>query len=291
MTRAFPDGHVIRADGITASFIDSQADRTPIILGTNRDESKLFNAMNQRLVVWDEAGGLYSFMGRMPMEILRPDYYDAISDYGSGFWKLRAADLPASQLVRSGHTDTFVYRFDWDELPEINNVDYARLIGAAHAMELLFIFGTALDNTLIKQLVVRDSYPEAQTLSDQMQSYWVEFAYTGDPGRGRSGDLPTWQSWSDEPGANKSMILDSTNDQGLMMSPLAYSETLLLDRLAADSRLNPRERCETLFALSWGDGDDLSEAGWNNFSNGECSRLDYSELIEQLDERSVDNES
>jgi len=291
MTRAFPDGHVIRADGITASFVDSQAVRTPIILGTNRDESKLFNAMSQRLVVWDEAGGLYSFMGRMPLEILRPDYYDAISDYGSGFWKLRAADRPASQLVRSGHTDTFVYRFDWDELPEINNVDYARLIGAAHAMELLFIFGTALDNTLIKQLVVRDSYPEAQTLSDQMQSYWVEFAYTGDPGRGRSGDLPTWQSWSDEPGANKSMILDSTNDQGLMMSPLAYSETLLLDRLAADSRLNPRERCETLFALSWGDGDDLSEAGWNNFSNGECSRLDYSKLIEQLEERSFDNES
>ena len=244
--------------------------------------------MSPRLVKWGEADGLYSLIGRMPIEILRPDYYDATSDYGSGFWKLRAADRPASQLVRSGHTDTFVYRFDWDELPEIKGVDYARLIGAAHAMELLFLFGTALDNTLVRQLVVRDSYPEAQILSDQMQSYWVEFAYTGDPGRGRSGDLPTWQSWSNEAGANKSMILDSTNDQGLMMSPVAYSETLLLDQLAADSRLSPREKCEMLFGLSYADGDDLSEAGWNSFAQGECRRLDYSELIEQLDERSVD---
>jgi len=285
MTRAFPDGHVVRADGITASFTDSHMPRTPIILGTNRDESKLFNAMNPKLVTWGEADGLYAMIGRMPLEILRPDYYDAISEYGSEFWKLRAADRPAKQLAGSGHNDTFVYRFDWDELPEINDVDYARLIGAGHALELLFVFGTALDNTLVKQLIVRDSHPEAMILSEQMQSYWAEFAYTGDPGRGRSGDLPLWRNWSNEVGAAKTMILDSANDGGLAMSDIAYSEAYLLDRLAADDRLNAREQCETLFGLSYNSGDDISSEGWNSFADGACTHLDYSELIKQLDDR------
>ena len=285
MTRAFPDGHVIRSEGIEASFTASQVPRTPIILGTNRDESKLFNAMNPRLVTWGEAGGLYSVIGRMPLEILRPAYYDAISEYGSEFWKLRAADRPASQLVDSGHSDTFVYRFDWDELPEINNVDYARLIGAGHALELLFLFGTALDSTLVKQLVVRDSHPEAKILSEQMQSYWAEFAYTGAPGRGRNGDLPMWSQWSNEPGAAKTMILDSASDGGLTMLDVAYSEAHLLDRLATDSRLTAREQCETLFGLSYSSDDDISSESWNSFADGTCSGLDYSELIKQIDNR------
>ncbi|MBT3424987.1 MAG: carboxylesterase family protein, partial [Gammaproteobacteria bacterium] len=194
-------------------------------------------------------------------------------------------DRPASQLVDSGHSDTFVYRFDWDELPEINNVDYARLIGAGHALELLFLFGTALDSTLVKQLVVRDSHPEAKILSEQMQSYWAEFAYTGAPGRGRNGDLPMWSQWSNEPGAAKTMILDSASDGGLTMLDVAYSEAHLLDRLATDSRLTAREQCETLFGLSYSSDDDISSESWNSFADGTCSGLDYSELIKQIDNR------
>ena len=41
-----------------------------------------------------------------------------------------------------------------------------------------------------------DAYPAGKKLSDQMQSYWAEFAYTGNPGTGREGDLPEWNAWS-----------------------------------------------------------------------------------------------
>ena len=46
---------------------------------------------------------------------------DAINFYGAGFWKNSAVDIPASSLVKSGHLDTYAYRFDWDELKEINS--------------------------------------------------------------------------------------------------------------------------------------------------------------------------
>ena len=43
MPRAYNDGHVIRSDGIEAIFSDASATRGPIIFGTNRYETKLFN--------------------------------------------------------------------------------------------------------------------------------------------------------------------------------------------------------------------------------------------------------
>ena len=292
MTRVFPDGHVILKGGIEEAFNNSSLRRVPIISGTNKDENKFFNALNRNFVKWGPATGLYKTVGvdEMPLEIIDPEYYDAISFYGSSFWKQRAVDTPARKLTQSGHTDTYAYRFDWDELSTINDMDLSKLIGAAHALEILFVFGT-FDSFIVKNFLFGDdAYPAGKKLSDQMQSYWAEFAYTGNPGRGREGNLPLWTSWSNQEG-DKYLVLDSENDKGVFMSDIEYTQDYLLNRIASDSRLNNKEKCETLFGLSYGDGNGVSLEKFNGFMNGECADRDYSEILDMIESDDDDSDS
>tara|TARA_B110000014_G_C20125444_1_gene599066 strand:- start:3968 stop:5848 length:1881 start_codon:yes stop_codon:yes gene_type:complete len=281
MTRVFPDGHVIPLGGINDAFVNKYTNKVPIIFGTNKDENKFFNSLNPRFVKWEEASGLYSAFGSLPKQIIDPDYYDAVSFYGSAFWKQRAADTPASQLVNSGHNDTYVYRFDWDELPEFNGMNYAKLFGSAHAMEIIFVMGGALDSLLVKQFIVgKEAYPAAKKLSNQMMSYWAEFAYTGSPGKGRSNDLPIWSSWNND---QKYIILDSENDQGIIMSNQEYTQDFILSELIRDERLSMKDKCETLFGTSYRDGDGVSKNSFQSFAGGLCINQDYSDLIKEFD--------
>ena len=134
----------------------------------------------------------------MPLAIIDPDYYEALNFYGSSFWKQRAVDTPSKQLIDSGHQNTYAYRFDWDELSTINGMDLSQLIGAAHAMEILFVFGS-FDSYIIKNFLFGEgAYPAGKKLSDHIQSYWAEFAYSGSPGKGRNNDLPEWKAWSSD---------------------------------------------------------------------------------------------
>ena len=284
MTRVFPDGKVILEGGIEESFINSNLTRVPIIMGTNKDENKFFNSLNRNFVKWGPATGMYKTVGidEMPIEILDLDYYEAVNFYGSSFWKQRAVDTPSSKLVGSGHNKTFAYRFDWDELSTINGLDMSKLIGAAHAMEILFVFGS-FDSYIVKNFLFGEgAYPAGKKLSDQIQSYWAEFAYNGSPGKGREGNLPEWKAWSS--GQNdKYLVLDSDNDQGVYMSNLEYTQDYLLDTLSKDDRLNDQEKCEMLFGLSYGDGNGVTKERFNDFMNGSCQGRDYSSILEMIE--------
>tara|TARA_Y100000590_G_scaffold187562_1_gene213803 strand:- start:3631 stop:5481 length:1851 start_codon:yes stop_codon:yes gene_type:complete len=278
MTRVFNDGHVMGKKGISEPFVNNQMLRVPIILGTNRYESKLFNLMNPRFVRWGEGEGIFSWIGidEIPLEIMRPDFYNAVNQYSSDSWKERAADTPARQLVKTGHDNAFVYRFDWDDLPVIQEVDYGILAGAAHALELMFLFPAAFDNFLIKNVVIRDSYDGAKRLSDQMLSYWAQFAYTGDPGKGRLKDLPQWKSWSDK---EKYMIFDSEEGQGLLMVNEEVTVDSIYNELITDDRFSKDEKCQSLFGMSY-TGDEFPVEFFNAYSDGYCLTLDYSDVLE-----------
>jgi para-nitrobenzyl esterase len=291
MTRAFNDGHVLGEEGIIESFTNQKMSRVPIILGTNRYESKLFNMRNPRFVRWGKGEGIvataasWAGIEELPLEIMNPDFYNAVNQYAADSWKERAADTPASQLVASGHANTYVYRFDWDDLPVINGMDFGVLAGAAHALELLFLFPAAFDNILIKNLVIKDSYDGAIQLSDQMMSYWAEFAYTGDPGMGRSKDLPQWNSWS---GQYKYMILDSEEGQGLTMVNTAVTVNSMVDEMAEDQRLTADEKCQTLFTMAY--GGDFPQEKFDAFNKGYCLTLDYSDILEIMERRGDDDD-
>ena len=284
MTRVYPDGYVIYEGGIEEALTNPSLSRVPVITGTNKDENKFFNSMNRNFVEWGPANSIYKAVGidEMPLEIIDLDYYEAINFYGSSFWKQRAVDTPSRQLNQSGHSDIYAYRFDWDELPTIGSMDFSKLIGAAHAMEILFVFGS-FDNYIVKNYLFADgSYPAGKKLSDQIQSYWAEFAYTGNPGKGREGNQPEWKAWSNGIGP-KYLVLDSQNDQGVYMSEEEYTQDFILNKLSKDNRLDEKEKCETLFGLSYGDGNGVSTEKFNKFMNGSCEYRDYSEILDMIE--------
>ena len=54
MTRAFPDGAAIHPEGILGALRDPTWKHVPVMIGTNRDENKLFNMRNEEFVSWGE---------------------------------------------------------------------------------------------------------------------------------------------------------------------------------------------------------------------------------------------
>ncbi len=282
MTRVFPDGVVVRADGIVGALNDPDRTKVPVLVGTNRDETKLFNAMNPHMVEWGQPDGLWSFIDRMPLAIKNPDYYQAMSEYGSDFWKLRATDDVARSLTQSQQT-VFAYRFDWDELPTIQGLNYADLLGAGHAMELLFLFSAAMKQILVSKFVIGDGAEEADRLSQKMRNYWAGFAYTGDPNLGLPAPQPTWPVWQDADGVERFLILDSDNDQGIAHSTAALTLKGLLAKLEQDTRFDLMGRCQALYALTYRNGDSIEPRAWETFAAGQCLDRDYQSVTQLLE--------
>lgn len=282
MTRVFPDGVVVRADGIVGALNDPDRTKVPVLVGTNRDETKLFNAMNPHMVEWGQPDGLWSFIDRMPLAIKNPDYYQAMSEYGSDFWKLRATDDVARSLTQSQQT-VFAYRFDWDELPTIQGLNYADLLGAGHAMELLFLFPAAMKQILVSKFVIGDGAEEADRLSQKMRNYWAGFAYTGDPNLGLPAPQPTWPVWQDADGVERFLILDSDNDQGIAHSTAALTLKGLLAKLEQDTRFDLMGRCQALYALTYRNGDSIEPRAWETFAAGQCLDRDYQSVTQLLE--------
>jgi len=269
MTRVFPDGYVIPEGGITGAFENPNRPQIPLLIGTNRDETKLFNAMDPTLVDWGQGSGLWAFIDRMPIKIKDPAYYNALSQYGSKFWKLRAVDQIARLLTELGQP-VYAYRFDWDDLPAFGELDYQNLIGAGHAIELLFLFPQAMEQTIVANLVIGDNFDEAQLLSSQLRNYWAEFAYFGDPGQGLEHNQTKWPKWDSDAGQEQFMVLDAASDQGLVVSTDALTETDIVMAIINNPALDQNGRCRLIKALTERDGDGISEEAWQFFGSDQC---------------------
>ena len=105
----------------------------PVIVGSNRDESKLF-----LLGVSDAVARLAG----IPLWFKDERRYDMMAKYQSLAWKANGVDEPAAALRDSQGPTVFAYRFDWDEEPTILWLDFSSLLGAAHGLEIPFVFGT-----------------------------------------------------------------------------------------------------------------------------------------------------
>ena len=76
---------------------------------------------------------------------------------------------------------------------------------------------------------------ETEAVSRSMMSYWAQFAYTGDPGKGRSGEEMTWKEWQNgEPDQQRLMIFDLALDGGNRMSLERITEEILKTRSRKD---------------------------------------------------------
>jgi para-nitrobenzyl esterase len=236
----FPDGLVVPAGEPLALFATPGAyNAVPTIAGTNRDETKLFMMFGSPFV---------THVFGLPVRLADPEQYDLHAEYHGLLWKAAGVDEPLAAMRRSQGPSVFGYRFDWDEEPKLLWLDFAKLLGAAHGLEIPFVFGRLELGRANRFVFDETRRPAAEALSARMVSYWTEFAATGDPGRGRDGTLPHWTAWDDgRPDAPKFMVLDTEEGGGVRMSSDSVTRQALLARVLAEPRFGgPRERCAFL---------------------------------------------
>jgi len=229
--RVIQDGIVLPETPLRDAFSSvDNFNAVPIISGTNRDEMKLFYAFDERLA--DTKFGQF---------IVAKDqnFYDAASDYSSRVWRIRSVDGPLARMDAAGHKDVWAYRFDWDEGGKFLWTDLSKVLGAAHGVEIPFVFnrfkflGDA-DNIMWKKKTLETR----QKLSRAMGSYWASFARTGMPAPSK---LPSWPTFGR---AANLIYLDSDNDAGIQVQAGADTVESLVSDLKVDARLSTQQRCE-----------------------------------------------
>lgn len=199
----FLDGTVLPAD-FYGSLKAGNYNKVPIILGTNQEEVKLFLISDPRFIPWRNDGTLF----RDPS---KGSLYDLAARYQSDGWKVMGADQWA-RIMRSNADQPMVYayQFLWGTgglKKSLIPFPYNLLMGACHAMEIDFVFGTeavSLGGFAFNE----KNRPGRIALSMAMMDYWAQFARTGNPNRGGSG-LPVWNPWSNIEGLPKTILLDA----------------------------------------------------------------------------------
>jgi para-nitrobenzyl esterase len=242
MPQVFADGVVLPSVTADEAFASGRYNRVPVVLGTNRDEMKLFQLGNDEQVSW--------MLGFLP-RLKDADGYERDTERSSRQWKLRGVDEPARRLRASQGPSVFAYRFDWDEERKILWMDFPQLLGAAHGLEVPFVFGGFDLGRVSWILFPRERAAERDALAAAMRSYWANFARIGAPARGIDDDLPEWSAWDDtSPESNRLLILDTESGGGIRMSPHQVTHTSFLTAIAEDPRYaGAAERCAALEAL------------------------------------------
>ncbi|HEM46265.1 MAG TPA: carboxylesterase, partial [Alphaproteobacteria bacterium] len=101
----------------------------PIILGSNRDEIKLFFSQDP-----DFVRRYLDVFVRLRDE----ERYNMLARFHSDLWRANGVDTPASILSAARSGSVFTYRFDWDEEPIFLGADIGVILGAGHGLEIPF---------------------------------------------------------------------------------------------------------------------------------------------------------
>jgi para-nitrobenzyl esterase len=169
----------------SAMIADGSAAQVAILVGTNRDEWRLFAMMSGGPQV-DEAQ-LKQLFGDAAESALAL-YTEARADKSRELaWIDLMSDLvfrmPAIHLAEGQvrqRAPVWMYRFDW-ESPAFGGV-----LGAAHAMDIPFVWNTL--DTPLSRTFTGDS-PTRQPLADLMHAAWAAFIHSGNPA---IASLPDW---------------------------------------------------------------------------------------------------
>ena len=232
----FPDGAVLPAEDTIATIRAGKQNVVPVLLGTNKDENKLFFFLNPRYV--------RRLFGVLPIIRDKTAYFRDTA-YATRNWKIGGVDEPARALAVVQPGKVFAYRWDWDEESSVLWADLGELIGAAHGLEIPFVFDHWSLGPEGRFLYNDDNAPGRKALSAAMQSYWAAFARDGDPGRGAQGDQPAWTAWNEE--GDKYVVLDTPEGGGIRMSRETESLAELVAAIEADASYpDAAARCTAL---------------------------------------------
>lgn len=185
------------------SIGNGSARGVPVMVGTNRDEWKLFMVSDPRAFNFREEQlkrrfeRVLSRLGDRGPDLTRrafETYYRVwgprggeVADRWAAFQSDRIFHYPASRLadLQCPYSEqTWAYLFEWSP-PLIGS-----RLGACHGLELPFVFGT-LRHPLLRPfgVVSRGAY----RLARHMQRAWVHFARTGCPAHD---ELPEWPAYT-----------------------------------------------------------------------------------------------
>jgi para-nitrobenzyl esterase len=199
-----------------------------------------------------------------------PAAYQRDAAYRSRVWKVTGVDDLARRLAGAQPGRVFAYRFDWDEEPSVLGADLAELIGAAHGLEIPFVFGHWNLGNAGRILFDAENEPGREALSGQMMSYWAEFAATGDPGRGREGSLPRWSAWRDD--GEKYAVLDTPAGGGVRMAGESEGlEEIAAAILADPSFADDAARCRALARLDEWTSERAAAVSYARAGDGRCA--------------------
>ena len=196
------DGDVLPEAPLDAIRKGSARD-VPLLVGTNRDEWKLFMVSDPRAGSLGEEQlrrrfeRVLSRLGDRGLELAKrafQTYYRVwgsrggeISERWAAFQSDRIFHYPASRLADvqcANGGPTWAYLFEWTP-PLIGS-----RLGACHGLDLPFVFGT-LGHPLLRPFA---SFTRgAHRLSHRMQRAWVEFARGGSPAHD---GLPDWPAYT-----------------------------------------------------------------------------------------------
>jgi para-nitrobenzyl esterase len=185
------DGRVVPRQPLEA-IAAGEAAHIPLLVGTNRDEWKLFTLFDKRTRRIDAAGLRRRLERILPgkdeggaelAERALELYRSARAGRGASapleLWEAFQGDrifrYPAARLaeLQAAHQPrTYSYLFDW--APRLAR----QRIGACHALEIPFVFGT-LRHPLLRVLLGGSGAPLA--LSRTLREAWLSFARGGEP--------------------------------------------------------------------------------------------------------------
>ncbi len=180
----------------------------PLIVGANADEWKLFSSANRKHHEMDGAllhklvssrvsvsggsdpkGMIESYRSARP-DAAPSDLFDAFE--GDRIFRIPAIRLAEAQ--RAHQASTWKYYFTYPSPARRGK------LGACHALELPFVFGTLTAPTMDRFV---GSGPDVDALSLAMMDAWLAFAHTGDPNKE---GLPEWSAYCAE--ERNTMIFD-----------------------------------------------------------------------------------
>jgi para-nitrobenzyl esterase len=176
---------------------DGVARNIPLLIGTNRDEAKFY--IDPKRPALDDASLEQRVRATLPHKAREqastviatyrdsrarhqlPHTNNDILDAIETAAQFRVPTTRLAEAQAEHQPDTFLYLFDWE------SPAYRNTMGACHALELAFVFGTLAIPGMAK---LTGSGPAADKLSLQMMDAWLAFAKTGNPSCESIGSWP-----------------------------------------------------------------------------------------------------
>jgi para-nitrobenzyl esterase len=220
----FEDGTVIPETGFKTLETGGYPNKVPIIIGSNKEETKIFLA--------------FANLGLSENDAL----YQKVASVTSDLWKVKGVDEMARSLSSSaGQPAVYVYQFLWgaadDSGTGVIPGEWGFKLGACHGLDVPFFFGNWNFFYMLSGWVFDEqNWPGREALSNDMQAYVAQFVRTGDPCPDGSG-LVDWQPWSNAAGEPKCVLLNADlNTPGIAMSTAELTEADVATRIDAEVR-------------------------------------------------------